>query len=240
MIGPSPPLFHPFSPSLLCAFRRPFHCAHEIGPETRHPLQTRRKRRDTPASFALATPSARTPAAAAKALRTPCGVFGKIWPRNRVLARKRPLAAKSISRHLGILAPLSVLRGRKAANPCQNAVSWPENGQKSARVLSELANAAKEEEGQRNRQPQQRPVRRDSGRLPCTRQEAARLECAPRRAAFRKRTAELPGAPHGRAPEARRDVPTTRGASQPFAQSVVQKPRIVERPRPIRARRAVY
>ena len=77
-------------------------------------------------------------------------------------------------------------------------------------------------------------------RLPCTRQEAARLECAPRRAAFRKRTAELPGAPHGRAPEARRDVPTTRGASQPFAQSVVQKPRIVERPRPIRARRAVY
>ena len=188
----------------------------------------------------LRRPRHMSPAAAVKALRTPCGVFGKIWPRNRVLARKRPLAAKSISRHLGILAPLSVLRGRKAANPCQNAVSWPENGQKSARVLSELANAAKEEEGQRNRQLQQRPVRRDSGR--------ASPALAKRQLASNARRGEPPSASARRSSPAPRTVarPKRAGTSRQRAahrsrsRSFVQKPRIVERPRPIRARGAVY
>ncbi len=240
MIGPSPPLFHPFSPSLLCAFRRPFHCAHEIGPETRHPLQTRRKRRDTPASFALATTSAHVPRRSRERAPDPVRRFRQNMATKPRSGTKTPPCGEVD------FTPPGHSRSPFRPQGTKSRESVPERGfvaRKRSEIRTSPQRARKRRERGRgpaqpatsaaSRSPRFRtpPLHSPRGGSPRMHAEASRLP---------QRTAELPGAPHGRAPEARRDVPTTRGASQPFAQSVVQKPRIVERPRPIRARRAVY
>ncbi len=180
-----------------------------------------------------------SPAAAVKALRTPCGVFGKIWPRNRVLARKRPLRQIRFYATWAFSLPFPSSGGEGPRIRARARF----RGQKTVRNPHESSASS-----QTPRKRKRASATSNLSSVPFAAIPDAPPALAKRQLASNARRGEPPSASARRSSPAPRTVarPKRAGTSRQRAthrsrsRSFVQKPRIVERPRPIRARGAVY